>query len=700
MKKLLLIFLLCAIGVGAFGQEKYKKSAMKYVYSFDEAIQKAKSENKLIFFNCYADWVVTYKSMDHFVFSDEAFAAFMDKNFVNLFLDVTLPENKFLVDKYKINFFMHFLVLDGDGEVVHRIVGGSKLPVFKEEISLALNPKTSLRGMQARYEKEKGSVKFLRDYVKVLKMAGYEEEGKKVEGEFFAKISQKDWLKKENWAIVRPKMRDEKSEFFKFLIENKDGFVKISTLKEIDALITGVYFPEAFYFAIGKTEYNENAIGMYRIKVNKASLPDDNVIFKMLNVAKLRGEKKYAEMLAYIQEITPTLDDQTIDYLAFSLKDIRDYTASDKKIAIDYLTSIMAKRQGSPLREYKNTISLIEEFRGIEFFTGTFAEVCEKARQENKLIFVDAYTTWCGPCQMMSTQVFTRKDVGLYFNETFVNVKIDMEKGEGPELAKKYGVTAYPTFLLIDSNGNLVHRCVGGSDAKTFIEKIKRGTVKETSYKYLVDNFEANKNDINFQLNYLIAKGHASEEDASPSKISALLMSAKDIKEIAKPDIINYVLATITDYRDNLILRIVDNASVFSKELGADNFNKAMERFYFPQLISYFNGDVNEDIYKDIKSSIVKCGFPKESSLNLVTTIGDMYGKKDMNGIVAYYNNTVSKLTDAHMKLNIDLLLKYMFKGCTIEQQKAIGDYVKESVANCDPRAKNGYRSLEEMVGN
>lgn len=700
MKKLLLIFVLCVVCGGAFGQEEFKKSVMNYVYSFDEAIVKAKEENKLIFFNCYADWVVTYRSMDHFVFSDAEFAEFMDKNFVNLFLDVTLPENKFLVDKYDIRFFMHFLVLDSEGDLVHRIVGGSKLPEFKNNISLALNPKTSLRGMEARYEKEKGKVDFLRDYIKILKMAGYEKEQKKVEDEFFAKISQKDWLKKENWSILKPKMKEEGSDYFKFLLENKDKFVKISSIKEIDGLITSVFFPESFYFANGKTEYNANAVGMYRIKVNKANLPEDNIIFKMLHFAKLRGEKKYSEMLAYFKEITPTLDEQTIDYLAFSLKEIRDYAPEDKKVIIDYLTTLSADKKGSTLREYTNTISLVEEFRGIDFFNGTFADACEKARKENKLIFLDAYTSWCGPCKTMSAQVFTRKDVGLYFNETFINCKIDMEKGEGPELAKKYGVTAYPTLLLIDGNGKLVHKCVGGSDAKSFMERIKRGTVEQTSYRYLKENFDEKKEDINFHLNYLIAMGHASEEDASPAKISALLMSAKEVRELAKPEIVDYILTNITDYRDRLIVRLVENASVFSEALGVDQFNKVMERFYFPQMIGYFSGEMNQEMYKDIRKSIETCGFPKESSLNMLITIGDLYGKKDMNAVLAYYNDSVSKVEDGQTKLNIDLLLKYMLKSCTIEQQNVIREYVKRSEANCDPRAKNGYKSLMESIAN
>ena len=88
--------------------------------------------------------------------------------------------------------------------------------------------------------------------------------------------------------------------------------------------------------------------------------------------------------------------------------------------------------------------------QGIDFNTATFKDALKTAKAENKLIFVDAYTTWCGPCKWMAKNVFTDSQVGEYFNDSFVNVKIDMEKGEGPKLAKAWEITGYPTLIFID----------------------------------------------------------------------------------------------------------------------------------------------------------------------------------------------------------------------------------------------------------
>jgi thiol:disulfide interchange protein len=90
--------------------------------------------------------------------------------------------------------------------------------------------------------------------------------------------------------------------------------------------------------------------------------------------------------------------------------------------------------------------------QGIEFFEGSYEEALEVAKEQNKLVFMDCYTVWCGPCKMMDKNTFTDEKVGDFFNQHFINVKMDMEKGEGPQLARSFRIRGYPTFLFIDPN--------------------------------------------------------------------------------------------------------------------------------------------------------------------------------------------------------------------------------------------------------
>lgn len=107
---------------------------------------------------------------------------------------------------------------------------------------------------------------------------------------------------------------------------------------------------------------------------------------------------------------------------------------------------------------------------GITFFEGSWEEAKAEASAEGKLIFVDAYAVWCGPCKWMDKNVFTNPNVGAFFNENFINYKFDMEKGEGPDFARQYKVRAYPTLLFISPDGKEVHRVMGSRQSEQLID--------------------------------------------------------------------------------------------------------------------------------------------------------------------------------------------------------------------------------------
>lgn len=110
---------------------------------------------------------------------------------------------------------------------------------------------------------------------------------------------------------------------------------------------------------------------------------------------------------------------------------------------------------------------------GIQFTSARWAEVVKQAKAQNKVIFLDAYASWCGPCKMLQKQVFTQKTVGDYFNKRFINVKMDMEKGEGPSLSQVYPLEAYPTLLFIDGNGRVVKKAIGYMSADDLLDVAK-----------------------------------------------------------------------------------------------------------------------------------------------------------------------------------------------------------------------------------
>ena len=98
---------------------------------------------------------------------------------------------------------------------------------------------------------------------------------------------------------------------------------------------------------------------------------------------------------------------------------------------------------------------------GVNFFEGTFRQALAKAKKEKKMVMLDAYTSWCGPCKVLKNKVFPNKELGDYINAHFVSIGVDMEAGEGPALANMYPVKGYPTILFLDASGKIKKEILG-----------------------------------------------------------------------------------------------------------------------------------------------------------------------------------------------------------------------------------------------
>ena len=115
-----------------------------------------------------------------------------------------------------------------------------------------------------------------------------------------------------------------------------------------------------------------------------------------------------------------------------------------------------------------------ESKTGIRFFSGTWKEAVAKAKAEHKCIFLDAYASWCGPCKTMDREVFVNPAVAHYFNGKFVAVRIDVEKGEGPELAKKFtSIDGYPSLLFFDNEAHLAKTILGSREPDELLQEAK-----------------------------------------------------------------------------------------------------------------------------------------------------------------------------------------------------------------------------------
>lgn len=270
--------------------------------------------------------------------------------------------------------------------------------------------------------------------------------------------------------------------------------------------------------------------------------------------------------------------------------------------------------------------------QGIEFFSGSWSEVKNKAAQTGKLIMVDAYTTWCGPCKRMASNIFPQKQVGDFYNANFINYKLDMEKGEGPAVGREYKVRAYPTFLFIDGDGNKVFEHIGGSDINGFIKigstalsKFDKSAAFATKYEagdrspqlyydYITSLNATNKSSLRFaneylnnakdtksDLHYKIIFESAVTSDSKP--FEQLIQNEKTIAKIMSPEAVeskkykaltNGILKGI-EFQDDMLI---------NSEL--EKSKKTLEKEAYEQFVGEMNfrmADATNDANKALQSA-------------------------------------------------------------------------------------------------
>ena len=132
----------------------------------------------------------------------------------------------------------------------------------------------------------------------------------------------------------------------------------------------------------------------------------------------------------------------------------------------------------------------------------TLEQASAKAKAENKLIFFDCYTQWCGPCKKMTKDVFPQEKVGAYMNPKFVSIKIDMEGTYGAPLAKKLQIQAYPTFVIFNADAQEISRFLGYHAADDFIKVVEEKSADNASTA-LEQRWKAGDRDPQFLMEYL-----------------------------------------------------------------------------------------------------------------------------------------------------------------------------------------------------
>ncbi len=154
-------------------------------------------------------------------------------------------------------------------------------------------------------------------------------------------------------------------------------------------------------------------------------------------------------------------------------------------------------------------------------------KVLETAQEEEKFIFLDAYTDWCYWCKVADKELFSQEKVGELINNNFVPVKINFEDSLGLVLSRKFRVWSYPTLLYFNSEGEIVLKSTGYQpDTDKFMKSSEEILQYKEGKRYGFDSKELQPNFPDFYVNSL-TKGKA-KESPTQEMITSFLDEQKD----------------------------------------------------------------------------------------------------------------------------------------------------------------------------
>lgn len=163
----------------------------------------------------------------------------------------------------------------------------------------------------------------------------------------------------------------------------------------------------------------------------------------------------------------------------------------------------------------------------INYYNQSWAEILKKAAAENKYVFIDCYTDWCGWCKVMDKETMVKDEIVSFVNDKFIAVKMDMEHGEGIKIAMKYHITGFPSFMFFDPHGNFVYKSIGYQKSAEFAAELKSALksssqIKATGYSSSID--------LDYPQFYKNAYGERSKKEApKKDEVTTYLDAQKDL---------------------------------------------------------------------------------------------------------------------------------------------------------------------------
>lgn len=221
-----------------------------------------------------------------------------------------------------------------------------------------------------------------------------------------------------------------------------------------------------------------------------------------------------------------------------------------------------------------------QEKSGIAFQTNAWAQVLEKARAEQKAVFLYAYTPACRYCRQMEKEVFPDQEVYTYYNATFVSYKINIEDGaEGTALAKKYGINAFPTYMYFNQLGEPLHQSGSGKSAADFLLDGKNAFNPQKALFSLKRKYETGDRSPALLFHYSNALYFYHQVDSPKEQVVGEYLATQKPQELTSEENLRYVFSKDLSFRSPATQFFLANQQLFIPLFGQEEVLQKAEKF-------------------------------------------------------------------------------------------------------------------------
>lgn len=334
---------------------------------------------------------------------------------------------------------------------------------------------------------------------------------------------------------------------------------------------------------------------------------------------------------------------------------------------------------------------------GIDFRLVNWEEALDAAGKENKLMFVAGYVDWSQPCAILDKYTFSDQEVGAFYNEQFINIRLDMEDFPGIAVAEDLNITSYPALLFINEDGDVIHRGCGALESDELIN-LGEVALSDRNLSLMQTKYENGDRQLDFlvELSGLL-------QDACMDKtwIADAYFESTDHKDWMNETSWAMLNLNVSDPYSEPFQYLMSAHDEFALKYGKDTVDTKIYNVLIDQFIGIYEGeDLTLFATQSLKYLLAQVNFKDKSKLNSLAELKTADLKSDWKKYGEYASRVVEeqKVTDPD-QLN-EFSWKFYLHVTDNQQLEAARGWMKGVLTDYpDATYYDTYASLSYKLG-